>query len=214
MRNEIHDGTFFLSSSLLAHSSLSPPLIFCIENLGTKWSRLTWHAHATSDFSQTNNCSRFSFTCLQYFFNLFLVSRIIRARLMLFWWGCLCAHCLLTLIYFINVPLIEMAARGKERRGEGACWKWLHVIDAHHRGEEEIPLEIRRRRVIWADQRHSRRLFQDPLEDVQGSWNVLFLYSHPKCHTLRESSGSRLTWLAPISYSFFLLRIPKLFFFF
>lgn len=98
-------------------------------------------------------------------------------------------------IYFINVPLIEMAAR--EKRGKSAYWKWLHVIDAHHRGEEEIPLEIKRRRVIWVDQRHSRRLFY-----IQ--WNMfrdpeMPYFSHlPKMSHSWEPvhSGSRLTLLA------------------
>lgn len=103
----------------------------------------------------------------------------LRAGLISFKYGCLLVHCLLTVIYFINVPLIEMAAR--EKRGK-SDWKWLHVIDAHHRGEEEIPHEIRRRRVIWVDQRHSCRLF-----NIQ--WNMFrdpemsYFYIDPKCHT-------------------------------
>lgn len=43
IQDEIHDGTFFFffSSRPLPARSLvfSPPLIFCIENLRTKWSR-------------------------------------------------------------------------------------------------------------------------------------------------------------------------------
>lgn len=41
IQDEIHDGTFFSSSRPLPARSLvfSPPLIFCIENLRTKWSR-------------------------------------------------------------------------------------------------------------------------------------------------------------------------------
>jgi len=65
---------------------------------------------------------------------------------------CVCVllvHCLLTVIYFINVPLIEMAAREKrenrEKRGKSDC-KWLHIIDAHHREEEEEDIPHRRRR--------------------------------------------------------------------
>lgn len=50
--------------------------------------------------------------------------------------GCLLVHCLLTVIYFINVPLIEMAAR-EERRGERAtengCTLLTHITGARRK---------------------------------------------------------------------------------
>lgn len=119
IQDEIHDGTFFpLVLSLLAHSYFSPPLIFCIENLRTKWSR--GESDRWADMTHTRHLRLLKkttplFMLFVAFFGLCAATICVQPQSYLSG-GCLLVHCLLTVIYFINVPLIEMAAR--EKRGK------------------------------------------------------------------------------------------------
>lgn len=102
--------------------------------------------------------------------------------------GCLWVHCLLTVIYFNNVPLIDMAARGGGRE-EGK--ERLKMVARYWRTSQG-----RAGNSSWdkAQTCHSG-LAKDTLvvffsllsseKNIQGFWNVLFLFSlHPKNVTL------------------------------
>lgn len=174
---------FFPSSPL--RSRLSPPLIFCIENLRTKWSRGESDRSVWHDTDNSHLRLLYQTTC--HYLGIGDVFLTLDLRVCSPGMIRLSGHCLLMVIYFINVPLIEMAAR--EKRGK-SDWKWLHVIDAHHRGEQEIPLEIRRRRVIWLDQKtlplqfsiSTPKMFRDPEMPY-------FFFPHPALNVTLFWSG-------------------------
>lgn len=86
---------------------------------------------------------------------------------------CLSVHCLLTIIYFINAPLIEMAAREKsgckwtrvitDARYYGCALLWMRVIDARRTGEEgHSPRDDARTCHLALTEDASRRLLPPP----------------------------------------------------
>lgn len=113
-----------------------------------------------------------------------------------------CWQLFISLMYLFNWD-------GREREGEKSEWKWLHVIDAHHRGAEEIPLEIRSRRVIYVARIHTA---VPEHQNVRENYTEVIFHMRQHLQSTRFGqrvlNSSKIFWGSDWGYSFALFHVP------